>query len=239
MILEEFCTWLEKTTFSSNPESSSPKKYKGGVKTISSEMGQKYEPIKLTEREAFIKSPLNYTGNKYRILNQIEKYFPKNIHCMIDLFCGGATVGINTNAEKVIFIDCNEKVLNLLNFLSKQNFSSFLNECEKLITKYSLSYSYKNGYKNYRKLCSDLSDNNGLKDYNTKGFYQLRNDYNNLMDKNSSEANFMLYILMVYGFNNDLRFNSFGDYNLPIWKIQIFLCLTLCKAYILLKLFLN
>lgn len=41
MILEEFCTWLEKTTFSSNPESSSPKKYKGGVKIISSEMLKK------------------------------------------------------------------------------------------------------------------------------------------------------------------------------------------------------
>lgn len=36
----------------------------------------------------FIKSPLNYTGNKYRILDQIEEFFPKQINQMIDLFCG-------------------------------------------------------------------------------------------------------------------------------------------------------
>ena len=47
----------------------------------------------------FIKSPLNYTGNKYRILNQIIKYFPKNQYSLLDLFCGGATVGINANAN--------------------------------------------------------------------------------------------------------------------------------------------
>ena len=69
-----------------------------------------------------IKSPLNYTGNKYRIMDQIRKYFPENIECMIDLFCGGATVGLNTNAKKVIFVDSNERIINLLIFLSKQDF---------------------------------------------------------------------------------------------------------------------
>lgn len=53
----------------------------------------------------YIKSPLNYTGNKYRILSQIQQYFPRRIHCMIDLFCGGATVGLNVDADKIIFID--------------------------------------------------------------------------------------------------------------------------------------
>lgn len=56
-----------------------------------------------------VKSPLNSTGNKYRIIDQINKYFPEKIDCMIDLFCGGATVGLNTNAKKVIFVDNNEK----------------------------------------------------------------------------------------------------------------------------------
>ena len=28
--------------------------------------------------DGFLKSPLNYTGNKYRILDQIIKYFPMN-----------------------------------------------------------------------------------------------------------------------------------------------------------------
>ena len=68
----------------------------------------------------YIKSPLNYTGNKYRILQQISEKFPREIDCMVDLFCGGATVGLNVNAKKVYFIDNNERVINLLIFLAKR-----------------------------------------------------------------------------------------------------------------------
>lgn len=168
-----------------------------------------------------LKSPLNYTGNKYRIIEQISKFFPKQINCMIDLFCGGATVGLNTDAKKVIFVDSNERIINLLVYLSKQSFEEFLVECEKIIDKYNLSYSYKYGYQVYRAKCSNSKDNNGLKDYNSEGFYQLRTDYNDLKDKNTDIANLMLYMLMVYAFNNDIRFNSDGMFNLPVGKTDL------------------
>ncbi|MDY0276486.1 MAG: Dam family site-specific DNA-(adenine-N6)-methyltransferase [Acholeplasma sp.] len=167
------------------------------------------------------KSPLNYTGNKYRILNQIKPFFPTKIKCMVDLFCGGATVGLNVDAEKVIFVDNNIKVINLLKFLARQDFDEFLLLCEKLIDKYGLSYSYKNGYKIYRLKCSSKTDNNGLKDFNTKGFYALREDYNKLINKETDNAYLMLYLLMVYAFNNDIRFNSVGEFNLPIGKTDL------------------
>lgn len=169
----------------------------------------------------FIKSPLNYTGNKYRILNQITPCFPEKVDCMIDLFCGGATVGLNTKAKKVIFVDNNERVINLLIYLSKISFECFLKECERIIEEYNLSYSYKNGYKFYRNYSKNKNDNNGLKDYNYDGFYKLRNDYNKLDNKNSDEANIKLYMLMVYGFNNDIRFNQEGEYNLPVGKTDL------------------
>ncbi len=169
----------------------------------------------------YIKSPLNYTGNKLRIFPQISKFFPKQIDCMIDLFCGGATVGINTNAKKIIFVDNNQFVINLLVYLSRINVDLFLRNCERLIKKYNLSCSYKYGYKIYRNQCKNKNDNNGLKDYNKKGFYILRKDYNSLKNKNTDEALTMLYLLMVYGFNNDLRFNSDGQFNLPVGKTDL------------------
>lgn len=170
---------------------------------------------------SFIKSPLNYTGNKFRILDQMFSHFPEKINCLIDLFCGGATVGLNVPAKKVIFVDSNEKVINLLVFLASQTFEEFLLQCENIIDLYKLSYSYKFGYKIYREQCKNFKDNNGLKDYNYKGFYRLRNDYNNLVDKNTSQANVMLYMLMVYGFNNDIRFNNDGEFNLPVGKTDL------------------
>ena len=175
----------------------------------------------LKELSNFIKSPLNYTGNKYRILSQITQYFPSDINCMVDLFCGGATVGLNTKAKKVVFVDSNERVIDLLIFLSKQSFDKFLINCEKLILRYHLSNSYENGYQTYRQECNSQKDNNGLKDYNSLGYYSLRDDYNSMTDKSSDKANLMLYILMVYAFNNDIRFNSDGNFNLPIGKTDL------------------
>ena len=88
-----------------------------------------------------VKSPLNYTGNKYRIMDQMRRHFPENIECMVDLFCGGATVGLNTNAKKIIFVDSNDRIINLLVFLSKQDFDAFINKCESIIEKYGLRWS--------------------------------------------------------------------------------------------------
>lgn len=165
----------------------------------------------------YIKSPLNYTGNKYRLLKQFENYFPNEIDTFVDLFCGGATVGFNINAKKIILIDNNEKVINLLKYLAQEDISTIIEEIEKVIEEYKLSYSYKNTYKYYKEQ-GFVIGNNGLKKYNEKGYYELRENYNSLKNKNTKEANIKLYVLMVYGFNNDIRFNNEGKFNLPAGK---------------------
>ncbi|MDR2152478.1 MAG: DNA adenine methylase [Helicobacteraceae bacterium] len=53
----------------------------------------------------FIKSPLNYIGGKHKILSQIFPLFPKEINNFVDLFSGGANVGINAKAKKIILND--------------------------------------------------------------------------------------------------------------------------------------
>ena len=165
----------------------------------------------------FIKSPLNYTGNKYRILPQITKFFPKHTKVFVDMFCGGATVGFNVNADKIILIDNNPRVINLLKYLAEKDINIIISKIEKIIEKYNLSYSYKHTYKKYRE-AGYVIGNNGLKEFNREGFYRLRKDYNNLKNKNTEKANTMLYTLMVYAFNNDIRFNYQGDFNLPVGK---------------------
>lgn len=165
----------------------------------------------------FIKSPLNYTGNKYRILPQITKYFPKHTKVFVDMFCGGATVGFNVDAEQVILIDSNPRVVNLLKFLAEKDINVIISKIEKIIEDYNLSYSYKYTYKKYRDE-GYVNGNNGLKKYNELGFYKLREDYNSLKNKNTDKANILLYTLMVYAFNNDIRFNNLGEFNLPVGK---------------------
>ena len=167
-------------------------------------------------KNEYIKSPINYTGNKYRLLPQFATFFPKKrCRLFVDLFCGGATVGINMDADKIVMIDNNPRVISLLKYLSREDLNVIIKGVEKIIDKYNLTYSAKNGYSFYKKA---KKDNNGLKEFNSEGFYKLREDYNKLKDKNTNKANIMLYTLMVYGFNNDIRFNKYGEYNLPVGK---------------------
>jgi site-specific DNA-adenine methylase len=50
----------------------------------------------------FVKSPLQYTGGKFKILKDIFPLFPDEIHTFIDLFGGGFNVGINAEANNII-----------------------------------------------------------------------------------------------------------------------------------------
>ena len=57
----------------------------------------------------------------------------------------------------------------------------------------------------------------GLGKYNKEKFLKLRNDYNH---KNYEvfDKEVLFYLLIVFGFNNQIRFNSKGEYNLPVGK---------------------
>lgn len=160
----------------------------------------------------YIKSPLNYTGGKYKLLPQIMPLFPEDITDFWDLFCGGANVGINVSAERVIYNDSNQKLIGLFNSISKQDFASFDNKIKRLIKQYGLSDSTDNGYDFY-----GCSGNSGLGSYNKTGFMKLRDDFNKL-NRKDDKYYLYLYVLITFAFNNQIRFNSLGNYNLPVGK---------------------
>lgn len=68
----------------------------------------------------YIKSPLNYTGGKYKLLNSLFEIFPNKIDTFVDLFAGGFNVGINVTANTII---CNDHIYYLIDLYK------FLQEC--------------------------------------------------------------------------------------------------------------
>lgn len=136
----------------------------------------------------YIKSPLNYTGGKYKILSQIIPIFPQDIDTFVDLF-GGVNVGINVNANKIIYNDIITELVDLLSNLYKTNTEECLKQIDNTINKYNLSKTNKEGY------------------------LELRNDYNN-----SNKEWYMFYSLICYSFNNQIRFNNNHEYNMPFGK---------------------
>lgn len=159
-----------------------------------------------------IQSPLNYTGGKFRLLPQILPLFPKNIHTFIDLFCGGCNVGINVDCKKVIYNDLNENLLCLYNTFKTLDKEATFEHIYQIIQNYNLSDVSKFGYSHY-----ECDSSSGLGNYNKKSFLKLREDFNKKTTKDSSYY-IMLYVLIVYAFNNQIRFNSKGEFNLPVGK---------------------
>lgn len=140
-------------------------------------------------KEDLIKSPLNYTGGKYKLLPQILPLLPNNINTFVDLFAGGCNVGINVQANNIICNDIQSVVINLMNDWNILNSQEALNILKATIQKYNLSKTNEEGFKN------------------------IREDYNN-GDKSWD----MFYAMVTNAFNYQIRFSKQDNYNMPFGR---------------------
>ena len=92
----------------------------------------------------YVKSPLNYTGGKYKILASILPKFPQNINTFVDLFGGGFNVGINVSAKNIIYNDHIPYLKDM--FLYFKNNEDTINKIKEIISEFELSETNKEGY---------------------------------------------------------------------------------------------
>lgn len=156
----------------------------------------------------YIKSPLNYVGGKYKLLGQIIPLFPNNINTFVDLFAGGCNVGINVEANNIICNDFETHVIDLMHYFNSNEASDIIVEIEKVIEKYGLTDTYRNGYEFYGCNSSD-----GVAKVNKDGYMKLRDCYNQNQDNP-----LLFYCVVMFAFSNQIRFNSKGEFNMPVNK---------------------
>ncbi len=159
----------------------------------------------------FTVSPLNYIGGKARILDQLLPEFPEHISTFVDLFCGGCNVGINTKAENYIYNDSNCELIGLLKMFLRLNTKTILKRLDEIVEHYGFSKTKDHNFAYY-----GGNPMKGVSRYNKEPFLRLRQDYNNSPKNNQHYI--LLYALVVFGFNNQMRFNDRGEYNLPVGK---------------------
>lgn len=136
----------------------------------------------------YIKSPLNYTGGKYKILTQLFAVFPEKVHTFVDLFAGGFNVGINANAENII---CNDQItylIHLYQYLTETNIHEVLAAIQERIDAFQLTKQ------------------------NADGYHALRDRYND--SKNIVD----FFVLTFYSFNHQIRFNNSHKFNTPFGR---------------------
>ena len=163
-------------------------------------------------QKEIIQSPLNYTGGKFKLLPQILPHFPQDVECFIDLFCGGGNVGINAPCNKVVFNDNNSLLRFMFGTFKNMDKQATFELIDHIIEKYGLSNTEKYGYEYYG--CNSAE---GLAKYNSEAFLKLREDFNR---NTNLDYNYYitLFVLIVYAFNNQIRFNRKGEFNLPVGK---------------------
>lgn len=162
-----------------------------------------------------IRSPFFYVGDKYKLMTQLKSLFPDDIDNYIEPFVGGGSSFLNSSGKKYILNDIDENVIALHNELGKyaNNSEELLEKIYNIIDYYGLSCSFKG--KNVPEELKKKYVKTYYSKYNKEAYLRMRKDYNNNKDNT-----LLLYILLIYGFNHMIRFNSKGDFNLPVGNVD-------------------
>lgn len=136
----------------------------------------------------YIKSPLNYTGGKFKILESVFQAFPSDIRTFVDVFAGGFNVGINVEAETIVCNDQINYLIEMFQMFQATETGQLLERIKGIISTYQLTQQNKDGY------------------------YALRSDYNRTGDLTE------LFVLTCYAFNHQIRFNNSHEFNSPFGR---------------------
>ena len=167
------------------------------------------------KKEISYRSPLFYVGDKYKLMPEIKKYMPSNINNYIEPFVGGGSSFLNVNANHYYVNDIDSYIIDIHKELYKyaNKKDVFFKKVFNIINKYNLSCSY-NGHLVPETLKMQFKKTYYAK-YNKEQYLKLRDDYN----QNKNDI-LKLYLLLIYGFNHMTRFNSKGDFNLPVGNVD-------------------
>ena len=135
-------------------------------------------------------SPLNYIGNKTRVIAGIRETLPADIDNFIDAFGGGFNVGININSESIIYNEYNHFVKELIESFWHYDTFSYIVYMKKTIQRFELKHGDKDSYLKVR-------------------------DYYNSCPENKRDPRLLL-IVILYSFQQQIRFNGKHEFNNPV-----------------------
>ena len=130
---------------------------------------------------------LKWAGNKYRILDRITGMLPAG-NRLVEPFAGSAAVFLNTHYSRYLISDSNQDLINLYQFLKREN-DSFIHYCNRFF-----NHKYNNA----------------------DAYYDFREEFN--ATKNLRRKSALFIYLNRHGYNGLCRYNSKGGFNVPFGR---------------------
>lgn len=154
----------------------------------------------------YIKSPINYTGNKYRLLDEIIPKFPHDINTFLDVFGGSGTVTLNVQANNKIYNEIDFKLYGMINLFKEKDADFIISHILNRVKEYNL----KRGTDS-RKIVSieQKNENEEIK----QNFLKFRD----FLNKESTTKELDLLAIHYYSFNNLIRNTktNHNNFNVP------------------------
>ena len=145
-------------------------------------------------------SPLNFSGNKTRLLPLIHDNLPDNFTTAIDLFGGSFVVGGSLCCDKIYYNEKDKYIYNIVKTLKDVPRRYITDEIDSIIKFWSLSKDNKETYLDFRS------------HFNEKVCKYLDDKESNCM---KWSANIHLLVLCFYSFNHFITFNKNGKFTTP------------------------
>lgn len=135
--------------------------------------------------EQYTRSPLKYPGGKYKSLSKILPHLGESRR-LIEPFCGGASVTLNTDYDCYFLSDVNFDLIYFYECIA-QDGDKFLGYLQEVFWNYPET---------------------------AESYYKIRTRFNAMLTPNWTKAAFFFW-LNRRGFNGLVRYNQKGEYNVP------------------------
>jgi DNA adenine methylase len=153
-----------------------------------------------------MKPLIKYRGGKSNEIPQMIKYIPSYGGRYIEPFFGGGAMFFYLEPKKAIINDINSKLISF--YLGvKNNFETLKSELTEI----------ENIYTRNRKMFEELkkmTPDKHVEDKNEILYYKIRDMFNNLTEKNYSDAS-IYYFINKTAYSGMIRYNAKGEFNVP------------------------
>jgi DNA adenine methylase len=153
-----------------------------------------------------MKPLVKYRGGKSKEISHLIKHIPKYNGRFIEPFFGGGALFFHLEPKRAIINDINSKLISF--YLGvKNDFDTLKEELTEIERVYTINR------RNFEELKSKTPDKR-VDDNNESLYYQIRDMFNELIEKKYSDA-LLYFFINKTAYSGMIRYNAKGEFNVP------------------------